>query len=111
MRVCRNESYNAPTRRSKSSPRAGTRRELLMYSDRGFATPAGFEASRGGARRPASQLFQLDRRAGLLEFLLELVGLLAFDALLDGLRSLVDERLGLFQAEARGGANDLDHLD
>src|ERR1019366_6569963 len=49
--------------------------------------------------------------AGLLQFLLELVGLLALDALLDRLGGLVDERLGLFQPEPGGGAHDLDHLD
>src|SRR5215203_6550231 len=59
-----------------------------------------------GCRR----LLQLDGRAGLLELALELVGLFAVDALLDGLE-LVHERLGLLEAEARGGADDLDHLD
>src|SRR5688500_1427912 len=45
-------------------------------------------------------LLDLDGPAGLLELALELVGLLALHALLDGLRRLVDERLGLLQADA-----------
>src|SRR2546423_14016154 len=57
------------------------------------------------------RLLQLDRPTGLLDLGLELVGLLALDALLDGLRRLVDERLGLLQAETGRGAHDLDHLD
>src|SRR3954452_7740228 len=57
------------------------------------------------------ELLQLDARAGLLELALELVRLVALDALLDGLRGLVDERLGLLQAQAGRRADDLDHLD
>src|ERR1035437_3418495 len=56
-------------------------------------------------------LLDLDGRACLLELLLELVGLFAVDALLDRLGSLVHERLGLFETEARRGAHDLDDLD
>src|SRR5258708_26221773 len=59
----------------------------------------------------SSRLLQLDAGARLLEFAFELVGLVAFDALLDRLGGLVDERLGLFQAEAGRGAHDLDDLD
>ena len=66
--------------------------------------PASFAC--GGA-----ELLQLDAAAGLLELLLELVGLVALDALLDGLRRLVDERLGLLEAEAGRRADDLDDLD
>src|SRR3954469_23835631 len=58
-----------------------------------------------------SELLDLDGGAGLLELALELVGLLALDALLDGLRGLVDERLGLLEAQAGGRADDLDDLD
>src|SRR5215213_8839117 len=57
------------------------------------------------------RLLQLDARAGLLELALQLLALLAVEALLDGLRSLVHERLRLLEAEAGGGADDLDHLD
>src|SRR5581483_4972096 len=56
-------------------------------------------------------LLELDGGPGLFEVGLELVGLLAVDALLDGLGSLVDERLGLLQAQAGGRPHDLDDLD
>src|SRR5258705_357040 len=56
-------------------------------------------------------LLELDGGANLLELGLELIGLLALDALLDRLRRLVDEGLGLFQAEPGSGAYDLDHRD
>src|SRR5215217_9201191 len=57
------------------------------------------------------RLLQLDACAGLLELALQLLALLAVDALLDGLGSLVHERLRLLEAEAGGGTDDLDHLD
>src|SRR3954468_21346451 len=59
----------------------------------------------------AGELLQLDARAGLLELGLELVGLVALNALLDGLGGLVDKRLGLLETEAGRRADDLDHLD
>src|SRR5215204_4789242 len=59
----------------------------------------------------AAGLLDLDRAAGLLDLRLELLGLVALDALLDGLGSLVDERLGLLQAQAGRRADDLDDLD
>src|SRR5689334_14489178 len=49
-------------------------------------------------RASVRPLLELDGGAGLLELLLELVGLVALDAFLDGLRGLVDEGLGLLQA-------------
>src|SRR5258708_35292841 len=61
------------------------------------------------APRPA--LLDLDLAAGFLDLGDELLGPLALDALLDRLGGLVDERLGLLEAEAGGGADDLDHLD
>src|SRR4051812_32249083 len=76
--------------------------------------PGAKSASRAPARSVTTSgvaLLQLDGAAGLLELSLELVGLLALDALLDGLRGLVDERLGLLEAEAGGRAHDLDDLD
>src|SRR3954470_22816229 len=79
--------------------------------------PGARSASRSPARSVMTSgvgayfLLQLDGAAGLLELGLELVGLLALDALLDGLGGLVDERLGLLQAQARGRADDLDDLD
>src|SRR5215210_5409444 len=57
------------------------------------------------------RLLQLDARACLLELALELLALVAVDALLDRLGGLVHERLGLLEAEAGGSADDLDHLD
>jgi hypothetical protein len=57
------------------------------------------------------ELLDLDGGAGLLEVGLQLVGLLALEALLDGAGGLVDERLGLLQAEAGRRADDLDDLD
>src|SRR2546423_7596161 len=57
------------------------------------------------------ELLDLDGGAGLLELGLELVGLLALDALLDGLGRLVDEGLGLLEAQAGRRADDLDDLD
>src|SRR3954462_9997922 len=57
------------------------------------------------------ELLQLDAGASLLELALELVALVALDALLDRLRRLVDERLRLLETQARRRADDLDHLD
>src|SRR3954447_19324195 len=58
-----------------------------------------------------ASLLELDAPAGLLELGLELLGLVALDALLDGLGRLVDEGLGLLEAEAGRRADDLDDLD
>src|ERR671917_1238691 len=59
----------------------------------------------------AGNLLQLDGAAGLLDMGLEGLGVLLADGLLDGVRGLVDERLGLLQAQAGGRADDLDDLD
>src|SRR4051794_32929261 len=61
--------------------------------------------------RPDEALLQLDGGAGLLELALDAVGLFLAHALLAGLGSPVDEVLGLLEAEAGDGADDLDHLD
>src|SRR3954453_971894 len=61
--------------------------------------------------RLSGELLELDACAGFLELGLELVGLVALDAFLDGLRGLVDEGLGLLQAQAGRRADDLDDLD
>src|SRR6188472_4650408 len=61
--------------------------------------------------RLRAELLQLDAAAGLFELALELVGLVALDAFLDGLGRLVDDRLGFLEAKPGGGAYDLDHLD
>src|SRR5207253_10533900 len=52
----------------------------------------------------------LDFGAGLLELCLDRVGLVLGDALLDRLRSRVDEVLRLLEAETGDRADDLDHL-
>src|SRR4051794_9439265 len=62
-------------------------------------------------RLPSATLLDLDGGAGLLELGLELLGVVLLEALLDGPGGLVDERLGLLEAEAGGGADDLDDLD
>src|SRR3989442_7968879 len=56
-------------------------------------------------------LLDLDARAGRLQLLPRLVGLLLRDLLEDRLRRAVDEVLGLLQPEARQRAHLLDHLD
>src|SRR3954470_13690736 len=79
--------------------------------------PGARSASRSPARSVMTSgvgayfLLQLDGAAGLLELGLELVGLVALDALLDGLGGLIDERLGLLEAQAGRRADDLDDLD
>ena len=57
------------------------------------------------------ELLDLDGAAGLFDLGLELLGLVLVDALLDGLGGLVDERLGLLEAQAGRRADDLDDLD
>src|SRR5881397_3189763 len=76
--------------------------------------PGAISASRSPARSVTVStvvLLELDARAGLLELRLERVGLFAVDALLDGLGCLVDQGLGLLEAEPGGGTDDLDDLD
>src|SRR4051794_3218306 len=77
--------------------------------------PGARSASRAPARSVticgAVGLLQLDGAAGLLELGLELVGLLALDALLDGLGGLVDEPLALLEARAGRRAHAFDALD
>src|SRR5437764_13890954 len=67
-------------------------------------------ADAAGAATRLSSLLQLDGGAGLLELGLHLLGLVLGGALLDGLRRLVGDRLGLLQAQAGQLADDLDHL-
>src|SRR5712691_2530224 len=82
--------------------------------------PGGFPSNEGGAPygapraigcQPEASLLELDGGAGLLELGLDAVGLLLVHALLDRLGSRVDEVLGLLEAEAGDGTDDLDHLD
>src|SRR6476660_2045076 len=65
----------------------------------------------GARRQHPTGLLDLDLRALLLEGRLDLLGLVAGDALLDGLRRRVDEVLGLLEAEAGQLADDLDDRD
>ena len=62
-------------------------------------------------RRREAGLLDLDLAALLLEGGLDLLGLVAGDAFLDGLRGRVDEVLGLLEAEAGELADDLDDRD
>src|SRR4051794_15289249 len=61
--------------------------------------PASLALRRGSRLGQRVALFELDRGPSLLKFSFELVGLVALDALFDRFRGLVDERLGLFEAE------------
>src|SRR3954453_12971356 len=74
-------------------------------------TRAGAVAGPRVQRWRGGELLQLDGAAGLLDLALELLGLVALDAFLDRARRVVDERLGLLEAEAGRRADDLDHLD
>src|SRR5437763_11881448 len=77
----------------------------------GPATRASPATAANEPLRSAADLLELDGGPRLLELALELVGFLLLGALLDGLGRLVDERLGLLQAQPRRRADDLDHLD
>src|SRR5689334_8785841 len=74
-----------------------------------LAASIAFDAPR---RKPRTfELVDLDLGALLFEGGLDLLGLVAGDALLDGLGGRVDEVLGLLEAEAGELADDLDHGD
>src|SRR3954452_11589297 len=67
---------------------------------------------RGPSPCPSGRLLlDLDGSAGFLELTLDRVGLILRHAFLDGLRRGVDQVLGLLQAQAGDGADDLDYLD
>src|SRR4051794_37552401 len=57
------------------------------------------------------RLLDLDRTAGVLELLLDVLGLVLGDAFLDVLRRAVDEVLRFLETQAGELTNDLDHLD
>ena len=57
------------------------------------------------------RLLDLDLRASLFELLLEVLGILLGHALLQSLRSGLDESLGLGQTQASDLADSLDDLD
>src|SRR4051794_17632468 len=61
--------------------------------------------------RKAKVLLQLDGAAGILDLLLDLLGLGLVDAFLDRLGSTFDKRLRLAEAKAGDRADFLDHVD
>src|SRR3954453_15570400 len=73
------------------------------------ATPRRRPFPRTGSVRV--ELLEFDARSGLFELALQRVGLVALDALLDGLRGLVHEGLGLLEPQAGRRADHLDDLD
>src|SRR5690348_16994784 len=58
-----------------------------------------------------ARLLEFHRAAGVLDLLLDLLGLFLVDAFLDGLRSAFDQRLRLAEAQAGDRADFLDHVD
>src|SRR5690242_20594889 len=60
---------------------------------------------------PGRTLLQLDGAAGILDLLLDLLGLFLVDAFLDRLRGAFDQRLRLAEAKAGDRADFLDHVD
>ena len=70
-----------------------------------------FRPTAGSVQTGSEVLLDLDSAAGLFELLLELVGLVALDAFLDGLGGLIDESLGFLEAQAGRRADDLDDLN
>src|SRR6478609_1624615 len=90
----------------RRAPRAGTFAPAVAEGDQRSELPR-----QSSAKPTDARLLELDGGAGLLELGLELLGLVELDALLDGLGGLVDERLGLLQAQAGRRADDLDDLD
>src|SRR3954447_761204 len=103
-RRCRSRSAR---RQERSSHEKGGPRAALLRSRGTRRTFAGIVPV--NVRRV--ELLQLDAGSGLLELALELVGLVALDALLDRFRRLVDEGLRLLEAQAGRRADDLDDLD
>src|SRR5436305_8966383 len=61
--------------------------------------------------QPSRRLLQFDGAAGILDLLLDLLGLFLVDAFLDGLGSALDQRLRLAEAKAGDRADFLDHVD
>src|SRR5689334_24435814 len=63
------------------------------------------------SRKRARSLLELDGSAGFLDLLLDLLGLVLGNTLLDGLRSAFDQRLRLAEAKTGDRADFLDHVD
>src|SRR6185295_2062815 len=79
----------------------------------GFMPAPGSRSGIEWSKRVASapRLLDLDRGAGLFELLLDRLGLVLGDSLLDGGGRRLDEVLGLLEAEARHLAHRLDDVD
>src|SRR5437764_4467507 len=66
----------------------------------------------GPGWRPLTQSsLQLDGAAGVLDLLLDLLGLVLVDAFLDRLRGALDQRLRLAETKAGDRSDFLDHVD
>src|SRR6185436_5136694 len=77
----------------------------------GPAAPLGGPEPWGRCSGTRCGLLHLNRRAGLLELLLDLLGLLLVHAFLDGLGGGLDQVLGLLEAQAGDRSHGLDDLD
>jgi predicted ATPase len=108
-------NVSTPARRSRWRGRAVAVKVMPPWCAHARAAhragSAGRLRDRATGPRMRGDLLQLDGGAGLLQLGHELLGLVALDALLHRLGGLVDERLGLLQAQARRRADDLDDLD
>src|SRR4051794_32773482 len=112
-RACRRPyrplSPNPPAPRGAARHRSSP--PLCWRTEKGGPLGRPFSLLLSRSRSGSSGLLDLDGAAGLFDLGLQLLGLVLVDAFLDGLGSLVDERLGLLEAQAGGRANDLDDLD
>src|SRR5215475_3445915 len=77
----------------------------------GPCRPAARACAAAAAQARPEPLLDVDLAAGGLDLLLQLLGLVLGDALLDGLGGALHEILRLLEAEARDRADLLDHLD
>ena len=113
-RVERPGSRRDGRRTAAGARRRGTADRRLGASRRVGDGPSGPRSPsrppRMRSRRPR-RLLDLDRGAGLFQLLLELLGVVLRDARLDRLGGGLDQVLGLLEAQAGGGADDLDDVD
>src|SRR4051812_36104762 len=107
-----------PSTRKASVIASGPRRRLaqavtmLERSQRGRRrAPRRGPSTRSSSERAVATLADLDGGAGLLELLLERVGVVLRETLLDGLRSGVRDVLGLLEAQTGRGPDHLDDRD
>src|SRR6476659_3300100 len=85
-----------------SAPGSSKKSQFKRRGQPRLGLPSAARRSRNGASRS----LQLDGRALLLEFLLQLLGVVFAEAFLDGLGGGLDEVLGFLQAQASRGADD-----